>query len=446
MRMLRVALCLSLLMLLLISGVANAKWWIFGKPGEDVDIQYMYVNGMSFDEKDAKITVYRDALTDGLIYIRGKAKTRKSKIGAVQVTTDGKATWEKAKLSDNGAFEFSFRPQIATTYDLYVKIIDTTGKTNTVDATHKEITLSDRDMMADVKEVMDKLVEAYQNEDARAFMSHVSQDFAGDDVVLDRAIRKDFTAFDNISLRYTISSIASDPKGMVSVSILYNRFLISAKDGKSYSDKGTTQFVFKMEDKAFKVFSMKNPLIFGLSDASEVATGAVFLSGNDQILLLDGSGNVSLKPFAEGIKIITADGGDAVTEKTMTLRTVGFDDFEGFILKDEERTNETGTSSMSADFAIMVEGGQMGFMQLHSGVTVASMGAVSLKDITEAPADASKYMGFAHAISGDSYAFRLADGTYGAIEVISINGASGGGMGGTVTFRYKYQPNGQRTF
>ncbi len=298
-----------LLLLGLASGGADAKWWIFGKSDEPVDFHYLYINNMSFLEKNEKITLFRDSLPEGRIVIRGKAKTKAGKVGSVEVSIDNRETWQKARLGESGAFEFSFRPELGKTYDLYIKVLDTTGKTNRIEDTYRQITLSDRDLLAAVREALQKLVDAYCQENPSAFMALVSDDFAGDAVLLDRAIRKDFTAFDQIDLRFTISSVASGAKGRIYVSLLYNRFLISAKSGQSFTDKGTTEFVFEQKDDRLLVWSMKNPLIFGLSDAGNVATGTVYTAGNDTILLVDDSGGASQVPFDQGISIIAGGGG-----------------------------------------------------------------------------------------------------------------------------------------
>ena len=290
-RTLRPLIC-ALLTILVLASSAQAGWWIFGKSPEEVGTKYLYINGIAFDEKDTKITLYKDMLTNGNVVIRGKAATKQNKVGAVQVSVDNKTNWEKAKLADDGSFEYTFQPDIDTTYDIYVKILDTTGKSNNVEATHKQVVVTDQKMGDTVKEALDAMIQAYKDEDARKFMSYVSPDFAGDDANLDRAIRKDFTFFDNIELTYTISSIATG-SGKVYVSIFYNRFVTSTKSGANFKDTGTTEFVFKFTDSGPKVFSMKNPLIFGLSDAENVATGSI-LVGNTQVIHLGSNGTVTL--------------------------------------------------------------------------------------------------------------------------------------------------------
>ena len=131
------------------------------------------------------------------------------------------------------------------------------------------------------------MIKAYENEESNLFMTYVSSDFAGDYAVLDSAIRKDFNAFDLIRINPFINNITSSSGGKIYVALQYNRTVVAAKSGQTYTDKGYTEFVLTNENGKFKIFSMKNPLIFGLSEAGEVATGTVQSPNNDPILLED---------------------------------------------------------------------------------------------------------------------------------------------------------------
>ncbi len=276
---------------------AGAKWWLFGQSENEISTRYLYLNGVSYDELGDKATVYADTLENGLLTIRGKAATSSSLVGAVNVSRDDKATWDKAKRASDGTFEYSFKPETGKTYRLYVKIIDTTGKTNDVDQTRKEILVSDESISSLIKKALDAMAEAYRNEDPRAFMALVSEDFAPDHAALDRAVRRDFQLFDNIDLRLTPASIASAQGGKIFVSLSFRRSLTSAKSNAQLSDSGATEFVFKLENGSPKALSMKNPLIFGLSDAENLAAGGVAPPGNiavtgDGLPFIPQTGNV----------------------------------------------------------------------------------------------------------------------------------------------------------
>jgi len=193
-----------------ITGAGQAKWWIFGKSAEGIRINYLYMNKISFDNSvDPSITLFKDNLIDGNLIIKGKASVSKGRIGAVQITFDNKETWGKAKLSKNGSFQFVFTPEIDQEYKIFIKIIDTTGKTNDVAATYKELKITDTDVSGLVRKTLEKLFEAYQEQDPIRFMQYVNPNFETDETLLDTAIRKDFNTFDHIQIQYIINTIVA---------------------------------------------------------------------------------------------------------------------------------------------------------------------------------------------------------------------------------------------
>jgi len=304
---------------------AQAKWWIFGKSNQDVGLKYVYLNGVSFEETGTKLTMYSEMLSEGTAKLSGKAYVGQGKVGSVRVTVDNKENWTDAKFSDDGAFEYLFKPVTGKNYVIYVEVTDTAGKTNDIEATRKEVSVSQEGVRAAVQKSLDDMVAAYQNQDPEKFMLNVDDEFAGDSVNLDRAIRKDFSFFSKTEISFTINNVLSDSAGKAVVNLNYRRFLINKKDAKSYQDSGTTQMVFKTGEKGFRVFSMKVPLLFGLSDQSNVATGVVNPGGNATTIVVDGSGNVNVVPVKE------AASGDAAGIETASM-TDGCDvafDFAG---------------------------------------------------------------------------------------------------------------------
>lgn len=277
--------------LMLAAGAADAKWWIFGKGGGEVGLKYLHVNGTPADEAGRKIILYRETLgSDGLVTIKGRAAAGRNKVGSVRISIDDKATWQDAKLADNGAFEFYFRPEEGRKYALLVEVTDTAGKTNKVDDTRKELELSSDKIQGRIRETLDAMFAAYSGERLQPFMAHVGDDFAGDKLLLERAVRKDFDSLNGIVMRYTLNNIASGSDGKVFVSVTYNRFVVSNRTGASNTDSGATEFVFSLKDGKPVLYSMKQPLMFGLSDADNVATGTVL--GGGEALVLDDGGNL----------------------------------------------------------------------------------------------------------------------------------------------------------
>ena len=334
---------------------ANAKWWIFGQNESSVDISYLYINSLSFDSTKKELVISKDSLDNGYIHIRGKANAGSSNIGRVLITLDGKKTWQKAKLTGDGAFDFSFKPELNKKYNIYVQILDTTGKSNDMEDTHKIISVSNKNMREIVQASLNHLKQAYSNEDFSGFMKYVSGDFTGDDTTLELALRKDFTVFDNIQINFTINSIAyQDGRYMVSVS--FNRSLESAKDGKVYTDSGITEFSFVDGKNGAMLYSMKNPLIFGLSDASEVADGSVVTTENTKVITTDSTGDISKKSIVDIVNNTEDDDeGGANNTKTLdggivTLNALDSSLYQGFVFSTESKvTNGAGDINPSPE-------------------------------------------------------------------------------------------------
>jgi len=274
--------------LLVSAGAADAKWWIFGKSKAEVGLKYLHINGMAADEAGPKIKLFREMLgSDGSVKISGRAAG--GQIGSVRLTLDDKATWTDLKFAPNGTFDHSFKPEAGRTYALLIEVTDTAGKTNKPEETRKELVLSEENVQAKVKEALDALFQAYSREELQKFMAGVGENFAGDKAILERAVKRDFDALSAINLRYTLNNVAAGAQGRVFASVTYNRLVMVNKTGQTSTDSGSTEFVFDSREGKLSLFSMKQPLMFGLSDAENVATGEV-LGNTAAVLTLDETG------------------------------------------------------------------------------------------------------------------------------------------------------------
>ncbi len=281
-----------LLLLLMISSNAEAKWWIFGQSQDEVATRYIYLNDIGYDELDAEVTLYRDMLPAGRVVVKGRAQSGKNRIGAAEISLDGGKEWQKASLARDGSFEWSFVPEMNQEYDLALRLLDTAGKSNDIEETRKKLTVSDRDVQGLVREALDAMITAYQFENAQDFMKYVDPDFAGDSVILESAILKDFTILDQIEMRYTLNSLISGSGGKIFTSITFNRQVVVSRTGEVLKDKGQTEFTFNLTGDKARVFSMKNPLIFGLSEKEDVATGDVNAADNANTLQIPADGGL----------------------------------------------------------------------------------------------------------------------------------------------------------
>jgi len=288
------------------------------------------------------------------------------------------------------------------------------------------------------------MIRAYSSENLSQFMAYISEDFAADKSILDRAVMHDFSAFKNIELRYTFNNVTNDPHGGISVSITFTRTVTSALTGQLFSDGGMTEFVFKLEGDGYKVYSMKMPLIFGLSDAANVATGVVNSAANNiaNAISVDAGGNIGTGPIAGGLGGGAAMGSaSAGAQITMTYNnTTNFMSwwFNSFTFSNGAITKDSwGVAAISGDFAIF---GDDHHLNTGPGVGYLDLGVASLTAVTTVPSSWSSYsMAFGESADvekGHVYIFKLADGTsYGAIQIINATVP-------VTTLRYKYSASG----
>lgn len=430
-----------ILVIFLLPGNASAFWWLFGKSEAEVETRYLYLNNIAFSETGSKVVFYRDMLPNGVITIRGQAAAGRNKIGSVRITTDDKNTWVDVRVSDNGTFEYSFRPEVGKTYKVYLEITDTTGKTNKINDTFKEITVSSMNIQAVVKDALDRLTAAYQNENPAEFMSFVADDFAGDRTLLDRAIRKDFLLFDKIYLRYILNNVVSDATGKVIASITFNRSVFSTRTGKILTDNGITEFTFKLGERSLRLWAMKLPLIFGLSDAENVATGVTNIGTNEPIIVVDSRGNVTTQGYRDYVTQVQSGATTEMGSKILTSScTYGGPTQsctrQGLLFADGSVVTNP------ASYDLLIEPDL--FIVFRPGTEIKDLGIMRIESVTSVPT--TGYTGY-HEIPyidnkvGHCFALLLPDGKYAVLEIVNVTNLSVGGTAACrVNIKYKYQP------
>lgn len=129
----------------------------------------------------------------------------------------------------------------------------------------KKSKLSFMEIQSAVKETLDSMVDAYTGKNARQFMSRVSEDFTGDDMLLDRKIRRDFGKFADMDMRYTVNNITTDSDNKnVSASVTFTRSYTDIKTTKRINKTGSASFTFRIVDGRAKLASMRGPVMFGI--------------------------------------------------------------------------------------------------------------------------------------------------------------------------------------
>ncbi len=415
----------------LLTPMLHAKWWIFGGGEDSVGFDYLYVNALSFDDVNNEAIFIKDNLDNGYLHIKGKAHTGKNPVGSISVSLDGAQTWQKAKFDKDGSFDFSFEPDTARSYNIYVKVVDTAGKANEIDDAHIQISFSNANYYTLIAETLIKLKASYEQEDDVSFMQYVSRDFEGDDMTLERALRKDFTALENIKLDFTINNIAMSGNRYYA-SITFNRSVIASSNGTMYNDRGVTEFTFTAGEKGAMLLSMKNPLIFGLTYAADVAMGTTASAQNSQSYLsITDSGSVSQLSLSD------IASGDSSNDFMMTgnfyleqlcMPGPGCTTTHGF------NFNNDSVANTFAEAQVMVETTIMGW----NGAEIQNLGQVGMTGIT-VPDPFNNNPINPPFVANDVYAVKLPDNTYAIMQFLNS-------VGSRHYFNYKYNPNGSRTF
>lgn len=435
--------------LLLLTSLSMGQWWNFGKSEDKVSFKYIYVAGVSMEEIGPKLTVYRDFMPNGEVQVRGQGMVQKGQIGSVRYSLDEKETWKEAKLGSKGVFEFAFRGEPGKTYTLYIEATDTTGTTNPVDKTKTVIVVSELDLREAIRRALEAMARAYMEESRRGFMTWVDQAFLTDRMVLERALGKDFSAFDNLQLQLTIDQVTPGKYGYATVLVNFNRSLIGTKSGQNFKDRGKTRFSFRLHGDGVLCFSMSHPLIFGLSDAANVGSDIV-QGGNDEVISIGSNGDITVISIGDAIDLWTGgDSGSQTGRVTLRWSEESNDPtewwFESFSFEDRIKDRET-------VFAPFIQGnfgvrGHSFSWNLNQGslYTTQVTGIGVLEDLKIAP-DVVYIPQALFPLKDEGIrfiVFKLGGTKYAAIEILDMI-TDAGNKSGRIVFKYKYTARGPR--
>ncbi len=97
-------------------------------------------------------------------------------------------------------------------------------------------------------------------------MKHVAEDYTGERTNLEWSIRKDFSNFNNIDLKYSINNITIDSTGkFIQVAVNFTRTYVDIKTGKPVKGSGQSILIFKFVESMPKLHSMREQRLFGIS-------------------------------------------------------------------------------------------------------------------------------------------------------------------------------------
>ncbi len=406
----------------------SAAWWKFGRNEDVPEIDGLKFNSVNAEDVSETLLMGKDDLVNGKVIIRGRAELGKGTVGKVEVTTDGGKTWKKAVLGDRGMFTFELTPQPDEEYEFSIKALSTTGKSNDVEDSTFSFMVSSKLNTDSVKKVFMALLRHYMAENHSRFMELVSPDFEGDHSALDDAITDDFRFFDSIRIEPNITRIIGFDNNF-EVYFTFNRQLQAAKTGQLLRDAAATSVTFTRGGDSFQVLELASPLVFGVSNPSEVATGFTEESEGTLVIVVGENGQASLGEAKED----DLDGVDGVEDGEETLTSIP-NNPEGFGFADAAVApcpNHTCPGNL--DFYIEQD------MLWCTDCKIMEIGT-DFDDVTSVP-DQVYAFDEIHPQVGVTYAINLGDGGFAIIEFsqYDVNHALGET---TATFRYKYNPSG----
>lgn len=413
---------------------AHAAWWEFGRSDGEPVITEIKFNKVDVFRAEDRVVLAREDLEQGVVTVRGRAEVRRGLIGLVEYSVDGGHKWLKATLGDRGLFTFVLRPELEREYDFRIRALTTTGQVSDQDSHSFFLLVSALNPQEGVRQAFMQLLRAYMDENRSAFMRLVSRDFEGNETALEDAVTDDFRYLDNIRIEPNISRVAQFDK-TYEVYFTFNRS-VQTRSGVVLRDSAATIAGFVREGEGFKLSRLSAPLIFGLSNPGEIATSVTGQSvGSDVITLNPRTGEVSTQTQTPTV------GGSSINSGTVISNIASQILFEGFNFDMDDETTETAPPP-TGDIAFARH--TQFVLYFKNGVEFQQVGG-TIDTVTTAPA--TGYANQPEVIDPPLgvYALKLLGNKYAVIEIIA---KTPGGFpdSGSVTFRYKYQPDGSRNF
>lgn len=427
----------ALLFLLLCSAFfnsnASAQWWRFGTDDTEPVFTDLLFNQISALNVDQSMNFTLEDLDSNKVIVRGRAEVGQGSIGRVEASLDAGTSWIDIPFNDRGMFAFEFSPEIERTYNFRIRALSTTGQSSD-DMMHSfNFRVVRTDLRAEARQVFEELLSRYMNRDRSGFMQLVSRDFTGSEMALDSALSNDFRFFDSIRIRPTIQRMA-EFDGRWTIYFSFNRQVRAVRSGELLQDQANTSLTLIREGEGYRLYEMAAPLIFGLSDPTNVATFVTDESIGKEVISVDREGNVD--------KTEQGQTTDSTTGPASNIRegSVSLSVWQGYSFFSRKTSNNIGVVSFQHEGNILFWGDEtQEFKELHGYSSLTAITSVSDDGWQSAVSESDD------AVIGKIYALKLIDGTY-AIIRIAGGTDTGGGWLNPATYQYRHQLNGTPRF
>lgn len=440
---------------LLACHAAVAQWWNFGRTDDEPRISELRLNNVDASRLVDSVVMSRDELPNGAIVARGRAEVNRGAIGIVEYSLDGGQTWRPGTLGDRGLFTFEIRPEVERAYRMIVRVVSTTGRQSRDEDHTFRLEVKGENTTEGVRRAFQRLIDLYQAKNRTELMRGVSDFFEGNAVSLEDALRNDFANFDNIQVQPNISRITS-LAGVYEVAFSFNRQVYSVRSARPLRDRSASSMAFRREEGGFKLVRLAAPLIFGVSNPTEVATTVTQQSVGQPVLTVSAStGAAAVQPqpatppaSAASVSASSIETGNVTLTFTSNQpppppATFSYKSFQFLNATQFTDTTTPASYTFSGDFMISGNGN----LFTRSGDAVRTCGT-TFTSLTTAPTTGYTNGGgppFAGVAAGACYVFRMPGPRYAAIEILGIAVVGCGGPGAcnnSVSIRYKYQTDG----
>lgn len=417
-----------LLCLMIVAQTTSAQWWRFGADAGQPVFSDLLFNNVSALRVDRSLQFSPDDLDQRKISVRGRAEVGQGKIGRVEASLDDGVSWTAIPVGDRGLFAFEFVPEIERAYRFKIRALSTTGQSSD-EAEHAfEFKVVKEDNRALAKAAFQQLLERYMARDRSGFMSLVSREFLGNETALDSALGNDFRFFDSIRIDPTIQRMAASDNRWT-IYFNFRRQVRSVRSGQTLNDQAMTSVTLIREGDGYKLMELSAPLIFGVSDPSNVATFVAGESVGTMVLSVDDEGTVSKKKQGQEITPTGSSSSASLRSGNFNLTLA-----QGFSLFSYATVPSTGAYA----FGLEQPGFSTEFMLGSEVSECEDLGVNTLSAVTSVPAVLANNCPMnANDVVGRILAVRLSDGSYALIRGISQSPRS---------FEYKHQRNGSPNF
>ncbi|MFA7001135.1 MAG: hypothetical protein WC352_03210 [Candidatus Omnitrophota bacterium] len=288
-------------------------------------------------------------------------------------------------------------------------------------------------------ETVTKIAEAYETQDLARFERLVSRDFLGNRVFLSEGVRFDFDMFMSIRLALYINRIEMRGNTFVAET-KWDKTQTPRKTGQEQKTSGRTAMIFVFEDGEMKIQNLRGNLIYATLSPQIAESSGLSQTAVDEIRIAQ----EQREPVQPGAGTTEDSGGLAsgatnIETGTFSLVQTTGHPAAGWI--QEYRFSSKQVAAIDNFGPVYDFRRREGWMEVNASNGVLDMGAVDINGVKEVPE--SGYATSISATAGNTYAIRLADGTFALVQSTAWGDVP---MPYTTTFHYRHQKNGTRSF